>query len=230
MLDFKVLLADDDKALCSALSNYLKKEGFTVVTANDGNEAIFQFNSQKPGFIVLDILMPNKDGLQVCQEIRKISQVPIIFTSIKNKTFDIVLGFELGADDYLTKPFEFKELLARMKAIMRRNRHNSTFDESQVISYDKMTLDMSTYQLILDGKPASVSAKELELLYCLVSAPNKVFSRNQLLDRLWGVDYCGDLRTVDVHIKRLRYVLDGVSPKWRIKTVWGMGYKFEVDK
>jgi len=206
---------------------YIEKEGYSTVVANDGKQAIELFEIENPNLILLDIMLPKLDGWQVCREIRKTSKVPIIMLTAKGETFDKVLGFELGADDYLTKPFDTKELVYRIRAVLRRSLPNSDGD-SKIVKYDKLVINLTTYQLTVDGVNIDAPPKEMELLYHLASNPNKVFTRDQLLDEVWGFDYYGDSRTVDVHIKRLREKLEGVSDKWTLKTVWGVGYKFEV--
>jgi hypothetical protein len=227
MDDIKILIVDDDKNICELLRLYIEKEGYSTVVANDGKQAIELFEIENPNLILLDIMLPKLDGWQVCREIRKTSKVPIIMLTAKGETFDKVLGFELGADDYLTKPFDTKELVYRIRAVLRRSLPNSDGD-SKIVKYDKLVINLTTYQLTVDGVNIDAPPKEMELLYHLASNPNKVFTRDQLLDEVWGFDYYGDSRTVDVHIKRLREKLEGVSDKWTLKTVWGVGYKFEV--
>lgn len=225
----KIMVADDDKNICELLRLYLEKEQYTVVIANDGNEAIAKFNSEAPALILLDVMMPGLDGWQVCREIRKKSNVPIIMITAKGETFDKVLGLELGADDYVVKPFDAKEIVARIKAVLRRT-VNGIQPENTVreVSYDKLVVNMTKYELKVDGRVVDTPPKELELLFHLASNPNRVYTRDQLLDEVWGFEYYGDSRTVDVHIKRLREKLEGVSDKWTLKTVWGVGYKFET--
>ncbi len=225
----KIMVADDDKNICELLRLYLEKEQYTVVIANDGNEAIAKFNAEAPALILLDVMMPGLDGWQVCREIRKKSNVPIIMITAKGETFDKVLGLELGADDYVVKPFDAKEIVARIKAVLRRT-VNGVQPESTVreVSFDKLVVNMTKYELKVDGKVVDTPPKELELLFHLASNPNRVYTRDQLLDEVWGFEYYGDSRTVDVHIKRLREKLEGVSEKWTLKTVWGVGYKFET--
>lgn len=227
MDDIKILIVDDDKNICELLRLYIEKEGYSTIVANDGKQAIELFEIENPNLILLDIMLPKLDGWQVCREIRKTSKVPIIMLTAKGETFDKVLGFELGADDYLTKPFDTKELVYRIRAVLRRSLPNSDGD-SKIVKYDKLVINLTTYQLTVDGVNIDAPPKEMELLYHLASNPNKVFTRDQLLDEVWGFDYYGDSRTVDVHIKRLREKLEGVSDKWTLKTVWGVGYKFEV--
>ena len=223
----KVLIVDDDKNICELLRLYLEKDGYATVIANDGDEAVKAFNAQEPDIILLDVMLPKLDGWQVCREIRKTSQVPIIMLTAKGETFDKVFGLELGADDYITKPFDAKEVVARIKAVMRRGA-KAAENADKVVKYDKLVINLTNYELWVDGKQIDTPPKELELIYHLASNPNRVFTRDQLLDEVWSFDYYGDSRTVDVHVKRLREKLEGVSDKWSLKTVWGVGYKFEV--
>ena len=227
----KILVADDDLNICELLRLYLEKEGFEVVMAHDGEEAVAKFESEKPSLILLDIMMPKLDGWQVCRQIRQKSDCPIIMLTAKGETFDKVLGLELGADDYVVKPFDTKEIVARIKAVLRRSGPaGNAAGEVMEVSYDKLTVNMTRYELKVDGKVVDAPPKELELLFHLASNPNRVFTRDQLLDEVWGFEYYGDSRTVDVHIKRLREKLEGVSDQWSLKTVWGVGYKFEVKE
>ena len=227
----KILVADDDLNICELLRLYLEKEGFEVVMAHDGEEAVAKFESEKPSLILLDIMMPKLDGWQVCRQIRQKSDCPIIMLTAKGETFDKVLGLELGADDYVVKPFDTKEIVARIKAVLRRSGPaGNAAGEVKEVSYDKLTVNMTRYELKVDGKVVDAPPKELELLFHLASNPNRVFTRDQLLDEVWGFEYYGDSRTVDVHIKRLREKLEGVSDQWSLKTVWGVGYKFEVNE
>lgn len=226
----KILVVDDDKNICELLRLYLEKEGYSVILANNGEEALVKFNALNPDFILLDIMLPTIDGWQVCREIRKKSNVPIIMLTAKGETFDKVLGLELGADDYVVKPFDAKEIIARIKAINRRIGNSTQVSESKEVVYDKLVVNMTRYELKVDGKVIDTPPKELELLFHLASTPNRVYTRDQLLDEVWGFEYYGDSRTIDVHIKRLREKLEGVSDKWALKTVWGVGYKFEVAK
>ncbi|MCI9406175.1 MAG: response regulator transcription factor [Oscillospiraceae bacterium] len=226
----KVLVADDDKNICELLRLYLVKEGFQVVLAGDGEEALARFSAENPDIILLDVMMPRLDGWQVCREIRKKSECPIIMITAKGETFDKVLGLELGADDYVVKPFETKEIVARIKAVMRRTGKSASENDVKEVSYDKLVVNMTKYELKVDGRVVDTPPKELELLYHLASNPNRVYTRDQLLDEVWGFEYYGDSRTVDVHVKRLREKLEGVSDKWVLKTVWGVGYKFEVKE
>ena len=230
MMD-KILVADDDLNICELLRLYLEKEGFEVVMAHDGEEAVAKFESEKPSLILLDIMMPKLDGWQVCRQIRQKSDCPIIMLTAKGETFDKVLGLELGADDYVVKPFDTKEIVARIKAVLRRSGPaGTTGGEVKEVNYDKLSVNMTRYELKVDGTVIDAPPKELELLFHLASNPNRVFTRDQLLDEVWGFEYYGDSRTVDVHIKRLREKLEGVSDQWSLKTVWGVGYKFEVKE
>ena len=226
----KVLVADDDKNICELLRLYLVKEGFQVVLAGDGEEALARFSAENPDIILLDVMMPRLDGWQVCREIRKKSECPIIMITAKGETFDKVLGLELGADDYVVKPFETKEIVARIKAVLRRTGKSAAENDIKEVSYDKLVVNMTKYELKVDGKVVDTPPKELELLYHRARNPNRVYTRDQLLDEVWGFEYYGDSRTVDVHVKRLREKLEGVSDKWTLKTVWGVGYKFEVKE
>ena len=224
----KVLVVDDDINIVKLIKLYLEKEGYAVITAHNGRDAIELFKHENPSIIILDIMMPEMDGNQVCREIRKTSDVPIIMLTAKGETFDKVLSLELGADDYMVKPFESKELVARIKAILRRSESKNSANAMECITYDKLEVNLTNYELKLDGRILEIPPKELELLYFLASNPNRVFTREQLLEEVWGFDYFGDSRTVDVHIKRLREKLEGVEANWQLKTVWGVGYKFEV--
>ena len=229
MASGKILVVDDDRNICELLRLYIEKEGFTVVIANDGRQALEVFESDKPDLIMLDIMLPELDGWQVCREIRKKSQCPIIMLTAKGEVFDKVLGLELGADDYVVKPFEAKEVVARIKAVLRRFGKNGD-DLVKEVHYDKLSINLTNYELKVNGKVVDTPPKEMELIYHLARNPNRVFTRDQLLDEVWGFDYYGDSRTVDVHVKRLREKLEGVSDKWALKTVWGVGYKFEVKE
>lgn len=223
----KIMVVDDDKNICELLRLYLEKEGYQVVIANDGKEAVELNEKEDPELILLDIMLPQLDGWQVCREIRKKSQVPIIMLTAKGEVFDKVLGLELGADDYIVKPFETKEVVARIKAVLRRTGQNQG-ETVKEVKYDKLSINLTNYELKVNGVQVDTPPKEMELIYHLASNPNRVFTRDQLLDEVWGFDYYGDSRTVDVHVKRLREKLEGVSDKWALKTVWGVGYKFEV--
>lgn len=225
----KVLIVDDDTNICELLRLYIEKDGFDTVIANTGTQAIRLFELEKPDLIMLDIMLPELDGWQVCREVRKTSQVPIIMLTAKGEVFDKVLGLELGADDYVVKPFEAKEVVARIHAVLRRTSASEAPNIKEV-KWDKISINLTNYELKVDGVQVDTPPKELELLYHLASNPNRVFTRDQLLDEVWGFDYYGDSRTVDVHVKRLREKIDGVSPQWELKTVWGVGYKFEVKE
>ena len=228
MTNAKILIADDDRNICELLKIYLEKENYNVVLAGNGEEALLKFDEEEPDILLLDVMMPRLDGWQVCRELRKKSEVPIIMITAKGETFDKVLGLELGADDYVVKPFEPKEIVARVKAVLRRTGKASAENDKKEVSFDKLTVNMTKYELKVDGKVIDTPPKELELLFHLASNPNRVYTRDQLLDEVWGFEYYGDSRTVDVHIKRLREKLEGVSEKWSLKTVWGVGYKFET--
>ena len=224
----KILILDDDQNICELLRLYIEKEGFSTVIANDGKQALEIFEEENPVLIMLDIMLPGLDGWQVCREIRKKSQVPIIMLTAKGEVFDKVLGLELGADDYVVKPFEAKEVVARIKAVLRRSGQQG--EAVKEVKYDKLSINLTNYELKVNGVQVDTPPKEMELIYHLASNPNRVFTRDQLLDEVWGFDYYGDSRTVDVHVKRLREKLEGVSDKWALKTVWGVGYKFEVKE
>ena len=223
----KIMIVDDDSNICELLRLYLEKEGFSTVIARNGVQALDLFAKESPDLILLDVMMPELDGWQVCREIRKKSDCPIIMITAKSEVFDKVLGLELGADDYVVKPFEGKEVVARVKAVLRRTNVNDRRDVREV-SYDGLYINMENYELRVRGTVVSTPPKEMELIYHLASNPNRVYTRDQLLDEVWGFEYYGDSRTVDVHVKRLREKLDGVSDKWELKTVWGVGYKFDV--
>ena len=224
----KILVVDDDVNIVKLIKLYLEKEDYTVCTAHNGREALDVFNSENPSLLILDIMMPEMDGNEVCRKIRKSSEVPIIMLTAKGETFDKVLSLELGADDYIVKPFEPKELIARVKAILRRSDSKTATDSTKCITFDKLEVNLTNYELKIDERILEIPPKELELLYFLASNPNRVFTREQLREEVWGFDYFGDSRTVDVHIKRLREKLEGVEANWQLKTVWGVGYKFEV--
>ena len=227
----KILVVDDDTNICELLRLYLEKEGYSVTIANTGMQAVRSFAEQQPDLMLLDIMLPELDGWQVCREIRKYSNKPIIMLTAKGETFDKVLGLELGADDYITKPFDSKEVLARIKAVLRRSNGSSIVEHTEEIkqvSYDNLVINLTNYELKVKGNRVEAPPKEMELLYHLASNPNRVFTRDQLLDEVWGFDYYGDSRTVDVHVKRLREKLEDISEEWSLKTVWGVGYKFEV--
>ena len=227
-MDTKLLVVDDDVNICDMLKLYFENEGYQVKTANDGFEGIKAFKIYEPDLVLLDVMMPKKDGWQVCREIREISPKPVIMITAKGDVFDKVLGLELGADDYTVKPFDMKELSARIKAVLRRYSAHSKTNDDEVVKFENIEISLQKYELKLNGKAIDVPPKELELLYFLASNCNRVFTRDQLLDKVWGFDYLGDSRTVDVHVKRLREKLEGVSEKWMLKTVWGVGYKFEI--
>ena len=223
----RALVVEDDSNIAELLRLYLGKDGFEVMIASDGVKADSDFDLFQPDVVLLDIMLPGKDGWEVCREIRKKSSTPIIMLTAKGETNDKVTGLEMGADDYITKPFDVKELIARVHAVMRRTTDH-VGPMSRKLEFDKLIVNLDSYELIVDGKKIDTPPKEMELLYHLASSPNRVFTRNQLLDEVWGFDYFGDSRTVDVHIKRLREKLEGVSEQWNLKTVWGVGYKFEL--
>ncbi len=228
----KVLITDDDKNICELLRLYLQKEGFTTVIANDGEKAIELYDKEKPDIILMDVMMPKVDGWEACRKIRAKGDTPIIMLTAKGEVFDKVLGLELGADDYMVKPFDAKEVVARIKAVLRRTTVKEAEDKqgTGLITFDNLSIDLSRYEMRINGVVVPTPPKELELLYYLSSHPNRVFTRDQLLDEVWGFDYYGDSRTIDVHVKRLREKLDGASDDWSLKTVWSKGYKFEVKE
>ncbi|MBE6563802.1 MAG: response regulator transcription factor [Ruminococcaceae bacterium] len=228
MMGIKILVVDDDQNICELLRVYLESEGYEVKMANDGAEGVNYFKMYEPDLVLLDIMLPKKDGWQVCREIRESSSKPVIMITAKGEVFDKVLGLELGADDFVVKPFDMKELSARIKAVLRRYSAHDNKNDEEVIKFDNIEISLRKYELKLKGKSVDIPPKELELLYFLASNYNRVFTRDQLLDKVWGFDYLGDSRTVDVHVKRLREKLEGVSEKWVLKTVWGVGYKFEI--
>ena len=223
-----VLIVEDDKNIQSLLQMYLEKEGYAVTVADDGGEGMIKYRAIKPDLVLLDVMMPVMDGWSVCKMIRAESQTPIIMLTAKSETDDKVTGLRYGADDYITKPFEMKEVLARIEAVLRRTDRNVSEQLTRRLTFDNLTIDMDAFELIVAGKKVDTPPKEMELLFYLASSPNRVYTRNQLLDEVWGFDYFGDSRTVDVHVKRLREKLEGVSESWSLKTVWGVGYKFEV--
>ena len=225
----KILVVDDDLNICELLRLYLEKEGYEVVIANDGSAAVTDFREENPSLVLLDIMLPKLDGWQVCREIRKFSETPIIMLTAKGEVFDRVLGLELGADDYVVKPFDTKEIVARIKAVLRRSAVGMA-EEVKEVNYDKLTINLTNYELRVNGVQVDTPPKEMELIFHLAKNPNRVFTRDQLLDEVWGFDYYGDSRTVDVHVKRLREKLEGVSDKWELRTVWGVGYKFETKE
>ncbi len=223
-----VLIVEDDKNIAELLQMYLEKEGYQVTTATDGGEGLAFFRTNTPDLVILDVMMPVLDGWAVCRAIRTESQVPVIMLTAKSETDDKIAGLRAGADDYITKPFEMREVLARIEAVLRRSDRGTAETKARKLTFDKLTIDMDAFELTVDGKKVDTPPKEMELLFYLASSPNRVYTRNQLLDEVWGFDYFGDSRTVDVHVKRLREKLEGISPKWCLKTVWGVGYKFEV--
>lgn len=222
----RIMIVDDDANICELVRLYLEKEGYETVICLDGQKALEEFEKNKADLAVLDIMMPKVDGITVCREIRKTSDMPVIMLTAKGETFDKVLGLELGADDYIVKPFEGKELVARVKAVLRR--YMKEEQEAKIIELNNLSINLSNYELTVGGNVVETPPKELELLYFLASHPNRVFTREQLLEDVWGFDYYGDSRTVDVHVKRLREKLEGYEEEWQLKTVWGVGYKFEV--
>ena len=221
-----ILVVEDDHNISELIQMYLLKEGFEVRIAGDGGKAIREFETQAPDLVLLDIMLPVMDGWAVCARIRETSRVPIIMLTAKSEVFDRIQGLEMGADDYIVKPFEMKELLARINAVLRRTEIPD--DTRKKLAFDKLVINLDSYELVVDGKKVDTPPKELELLYHLASTPNRVYTRNQLLDEVWGFDYFGDSRTVDVHIKRLREKVENISDQWALKTVWGVGYKFEM--
>ena len=227
-MQYKILIVDDDENICELLRLYLEKDGFDTIVANDGEQAVDFAAKYSPDLILLDIMLPKLDGWQVCREIRKTSETPIIMLTAKGETFDKILGLELGADDYVSKPFDTKEVIARIKAVLRRSHEKDKPSQINEVRYDKLRINLTNYELEVNGVKIDTPPKELELVYHLASNPNRVYTRDQLLDEVWGFDYYGDSRTVDVHVKRLREKLENVSDEWSLKTVWGVGYKFEV--
>lgn len=225
----KLLIVDDDPNICEVLRLFFENEGYDIRTAQDGAEGVNMFRMFEPDLVLLDIMMPKKDGWQVCREIREMSAKPVIMITAKGDVFDKVLGLELGADDFVVKPFDMKELSARVKAVLRRYDAHGRDSDSEQVRFENIEISLQKYELKICGKVIDIPPKELELLYFLASNCNRVFTRDQLLDKVWGFDYLGDSRTVDVHVKRLREKLEGTSDKWTLKTVWGVGYKFEVQ-
>ena len=227
----KILIVDDDENIAELISLYLLKECFDTMMVHDGEEALAAFDSYSPNLVLLDLMLPGIDGYQVCREIRAKSDTPIIMLSAKGEVFDKVLGLELGADDYMIKPFDSKELVARVKAVLRRyqapRQETAAAEKGKCVSYPGIEINLTNYSVVCDGKVVEMPPKELELLYFLASSPNQEFTREQLLDQIWGYEYIGDTRTVDVHIKRLREKIKD-HPTWSLGTVWGIGYKFEV--
>ena len=227
----KALIVEDDVNIAELLKIYLQKDGFDTQNAYDGKKAVEMAAEFQPDIMLLDIMLPGMDGWQVCREVRKISQVPIIMLTAKGESTDKISGLEMGADDYITKPFDPKELVARIHAVMRRTDGGEPAEpQGKKLVFDKLIINLDSYELIVDGKKIDTPPKELELLYHLASFPNRVFTRNQLLDEVWGFDYFGDSRTVDVHVKRLREKIEGVSDQWELTTVWGVGYKFKLNE
>jgi len=226
----KILVVDDDKNICDLLRIYLEKDGYNVTLAYDGDDALEKFNSYKPDLILLDVMLPRIDGWQICREIRRKSDVPIIMITARGETVDKIEGLDLGADDYIVKPFDPKEVLARISAVARRLGLVKAETDNRIVTYDGLSVNMTCYELKVNGKTIDAPPKELELLFFLASNPNRVYTRDQLLDAIWGFEYYGDSRTIDVHIKRLREKLENVSDKWALKTVWGIGYKFESEE
>lgn len=224
----KILVIDDDANICELLRIFLEKENYEIATASDGVEGLSTFKQYDPDLVLLDIMLPKKDGWQVCREIREISQKPIIMITAKGEVFDKVLGLELGADDFIVKPFDMKEVSARVKAVLRRYTNSGKDVDDETVRFENIEINIQKYELKINGKVIEIPPKELQLLHFLASNYNRVFTRDQLLDKVWGFDYLGDSRTVDVHVKRLREKLEGVSDKWILKTVWGVGYKFEL--
>ena len=223
-----VLIVEDDHNIAELLQMYLTKEHYDVTIATDGGQGLAKFRSNRPDLVLLDVMMPVMDGWAVCKAIRSESQTPVIMLTAKSEVDDKVTGLRYGADDYITKPFEMKEVLARIEAVLRRTGTAAPEKKARRLSFDKLTVDMDAFELVVDGRKVDAPPKEMELLFFLASSPNRVYTRNQLLDEVWGFDYFGDSRTVDVHVKRLREKLEGVSDSWSLKTVWGVGYKFEV--
>ena len=223
-----ILIVEDDNDINNLICNTLKAEGYQCERAFDGKEGADKIEQNRYDLLLLDIMLPKLDGWQVCREIRKSSDVPIIMLTAKGETFDKILGLELGADDYISKPFDTKEVIARIKAVLRRSSDKDKASQIQEVKYDKLRINLTNYELEVNGVKIDTPPKELELIYHLASNPNRVYTRDQLLDEVWGFDYYGDSRTVDVHVKRLREKLENVSDRWSLKTVWGVGYKFEV--
>ena len=224
----KILIVDDEKHIAELISLYLTKEGFETREVYDGRKAMDEFYSFKPELVLLDLMLPGVDGYQICTTIRKNSDVPIIMLTARSDTFDKVLGLEMGADDYIVKPFEPKEMVARVKAVRRRYEKSETKEDDKTVSFDNLKISLNDYTVIYHGESLSFPPKELELLYFLAENKNQVFTREQLLDKIWGYEYVGDSRTVDVHIKRIREKLNKGDENWSIKTVHGVGYKFET--
>ena len=227
----KILIVDDDENMAELMSLYLTKECFDTKIVHNGEDALSAFETYNPNLVLLDLMLPGIDGYQVCREIRAKSATPIIMLSAKGEVFDKVLGLELGADDYIMKPFDSKEMVARVRAVLRRYQPAKTAEspkeKAKYVEYESLVINLTNYSVMCDGRQVDMPPKELELLYCLAASPNQVFTREQLLDRIWGYEYIGDTRTVDVHIKRLREKIKD-HPRWKLSTVWGIGYKFET--
>ena len=223
-----ILVVEDDRKIRELLQLYLEKEGYAVTIAEDGGQGMTKFRAIKPDLVLLDVMMPVMDGWTVCKTIRSESNTPVIMLTAKGETDDKVNGLRSGADDYVTKPFEMRELIARIEAVLRRTENGVAEKKPRRLVFDKLVIDMEAFELQIDGKKVDAPPKEMELLFYLASSPNRVYTRNQLLDEVWGFDYFGDSRTVDVHVKRLREKLENVSEQWSLRTVWGVGYKFEV--
>ena len=223
-----VLVVEDDRNIQELLRMYLEKEGYAVTVAEDGGQGLTKFRAIRPDLVLLDVMMPVMDGWTVCKTIRAESKTPVIMLTAKGELDDKVMGLKAGADDYVTKPFEMKELIARIEAVLRRAEGSAAEKKVRRLVFDKLVIDMDAFELHVDGKKVDTPPKEMELLFYLAASPNRVYTRNQLLDEVWGFDYFGDSRTVDVHVKRLREKLEGVSDSWCLRTVWGVGYKFEV--
>ncbi|MBR2444307.1 MAG: response regulator transcription factor [Clostridia bacterium] len=228
MLGTKMLVIDDDVNICELIKVYFQNEGYEVAIANDGVLGLSMFKSYDPDIVLLDLMLPKKDGTDVCREIRAVSNKPMIMITAKGGVFDKVLGLELGADDFVVKPFDMKELLARVKAVLRRYSAMETHLDKDTLRFDNLEISLSNHELKIKGESVDIPNKEFMLLHFLAKNFNKVFTRDQLLNKVWSFDYLGDSRTVDVHIKRLREKLKGVSSKWELRTIWGVGYKFEV--
>ena len=224
-----VLIVEDDKNIQELLQLYLEKEGYAVTVAGDGGQGLAKFRAIKPDLVLLDVMMPVMDGWEVCKAIRAESRTPVIMLTAKGELDDKITGLKAGADDYVTKPFEMRELIARIEAVLRRSEGVAAEEKARRLVFEKLIIDMDAFELYVDGKKVDTPPKEMELLFYLASSPNRVYTRNQLLDEVWGFDYFGDSRTVDVHVKRLREKLEGVSEKWCLRTVWGVGYKFEAE-
>lgn len=225
-----ILIVDDEVNICELIRLYVEKEGYNAIIATNGASAVEKFKAENPALVLLDIMLPVKDGWQVCREIRAIDDTPIIMLTAKGETFDKVLGLELGADDYIVKPFEPKELVARVKAVLRRSEPKTAESQSSFLEFDGLKIDRETYDVYLDDTKIEMPPKEFELLFYLAKNKNKVFTRDQLLDEIWGYEFFGDSRTVDVHIKRIREKIETDDKPWQLKTVWGVGYKFEADQ